>query len=160
MDAQYGHSVTEFRGIAEVHMESWQKLVDDADYNPLRDTQVFGPPQEFYDHALVYYGGRDQFVQFGNYETLDAAVRLTNQSFSLPTGSGALNLGADYRMNRLAKYTDARVFGDGSLLEQPTIWAGRTVERISVFGELQAPLLPKSWLPAWIKDFEADANDD
>jgi iron complex outermembrane recepter protein len=157
MDAQYGHSVTEFRGVADVDTTSWQKLVDDGLYNPLRDTQKFGPPKEFYDHALIFYGGRDQFVRLGDYETLDAAIRVTNQSFSLPTGSGALNLGGDYRMNRLARYVDARFFGDGSLLEEPTVWSGRTVERISAFGELQAPLLPSTWLPRWITDFEADA---
>ncbi|HTO02128.1 MAG TPA: TonB-dependent receptor, partial [Opitutus sp.] len=156
MDAQYGHSVTEFRGVAGVDTESWQQLIDDGIYNPLRDTQVIGPPQEFYDHALIFYGGRDQFVQLGNYETLDAALRITNQSFSLPTGSGAVSIGGDYRMNRLAKYTDARVFGDGTPVETPTVWSGRTVERISAFGELQAPLVPASWLPSWIREIETD----
>ena len=156
LDAQYGHSVTQFRGLATTDQEHWQKLVDDGIYNPLRDTQKFAPPQEFYDHALVYYGGRGRFVTLGDYETIDAALRVTNQSLSLPTGSGAVSVGGDYRLNRLAGYTDERRFGDGELLEAPTHWSGRTVERISAFGELQAPLLPRSWLPFWIKDVESD----
>ncbi len=32
----------------------------------------------------------------------------------------------------------------------------RTLERMSVFGELQAPLLPKAWLPKPVKAFEID----
>lgn len=156
MDAQYGHSVTQFRGLVGVDAEHWQKLVDEGSYNPLTDTQKFGPPAAFYDRALVYYGGRNQFVTLGDYHTLDAAIRITNQSFPWPTGSGALSFGGEYRMNQLGRYVDEQRFGDGSLLETPTTWAGRTVERISALGELQAPLLPQSWLPHWIKDVEAD----
>lgn len=156
MDAQYGHSVTTFRGVATVDRDRWQKLVDDGLYNPLRDTQQFGPPQAFYDHALVFYGARDRFITVGDYETIDAAVRVTNQSLSLPTGSGAVNVGADYRMNRLGKYTDARHTGAGELIEEPTSWAGRTIERISAFTELQAPLLPANWLPKFIREIETD----
>ncbi|MEO6003607.1 MAG: TonB-dependent receptor plug domain-containing protein [Opitutus sp.] len=160
MDAQYGHSVTKFRGLAAADSDAWrtawQKLVDTGAYNPLRDTQQFGPPEAFYDHTIVYYGARDRFVTLGDYQTLDAALRVTNQSFALPTGSGAISLGGDYRMNRLSKYTDERRFGDGTLVETPTIWAGRTVERISAFGELQAPLVPRTWLPRWIKEIETD----
>jgi len=156
MDAQYGHSVTRFRGIAGVDPDRWQRLVDTGVYNPLRDTQKYGPPQAFYDQAIIFYGARDRFVTLGDYETLDAALRITNQSLPLPTGSGAVSVGGDYRMNRLSKYTDERRFGDGTLADTPTYWAGRTVERISAFAELQAPLIPHPWLPHWIKEIETD----
>lgn len=156
MDAQYGHSVTKFRGVAGVDPEHWQTLVDEGTYNPLRDTQKFGPPRDFYDRALVFYGSRNQFVTLGDYHTLDAAIRITNPSLTLPTGSGALSFGGEYRMNQLGRYIDERRFGDDSLLETPTAWSGRTVERISALGELQAPLLPRTWLPSWIKEVETD----
>jgi outer membrane receptor protein involved in Fe transport len=156
MDAQYGHSVTKFRGVSNIDPARWQQLVDEGVYNPLRDTQTIGPPQAFYDRAVVFYGGRDQFVTLGNYETLDAALRVTNQSLSLPTGSGALSIGGDYRMNRLGTYVDARRTGDGQLIEAPTVWTGRMIERISAFTELQAPLLPSTWLPRWIKEIDTE----
>ena len=157
MDAQYGHSRTRYRGLVGADDTRWQALVDRGGYQPLRDTQHFGPPASFYDEVLIYYGGRGRFVTLGDYDTIDAAFRVTNQSFTLPTGSGALNLGADYRLNRLASYIDERRFGTGELTGPAVTWQGRTVERISAFGELQAPLLPSRWLPAWIKDIEADA---
>jgi outer membrane receptor protein involved in Fe transport len=156
MDVQYGHSVTEFRGVVGVDTQRWQQLVDEGAYNPLRDTQVFGPPEAFYDRALVYYGGRNRFVTLGDYQTVDAAIRVINQSLPLPTGSGALSFGGEYRMNQLGPYVDERRFGDGSFAESPTAWTGRTVERISLLGELQAPLLSANTRPPWMKDLEAD----
>jgi len=45
------------------------------------------------------------FCDLGDYETIDAALRITNQSLPLPTGSGAVSVGGDYRLNRLAGYT-------------------------------------------------------
>lgn len=155
LDAQYGHSLTQFRGLSGVDEARWQKLVDDGIYNPLRDTQVFGPPQEFYDRALVYYGGRGKFVTLGDYGTLDTALRVTNRSLPLPTGSGAASIGGDYRSTRLAPYTDNRVLGNGEPVSSSE-WSGRTLERISAFGELQAPLVPSRWLPRWIREVQTD----
>ena len=36
------------------------------------------------------------------------------------------------------------------------MWTGRTLQRISIFGELQAPLLTQRWLPNWIHGVEGD----
>jgi outer membrane receptor protein involved in Fe transport len=156
LDGQYGHNTTKYRGIAGVDTDRWQHLVDTGLYNPLRDTQIHGPPPQFYDEVVKYYGGKGRFVTLGDYDTLDAALRITNQSLTLPTGNGAVTVGGDYRLNRLKAYTDELRYGDGSLVDTPTLWAGRTLERISVFGELQAPLLPPRWLPHWIHEVATD----
>ncbi|MFA5265850.1 MAG: TonB-dependent receptor plug domain-containing protein [Opitutaceae bacterium] len=156
LDTQYGHNLTRYRGVSGVDSESWQKLVDEGAYNPLRDTQVYAPPPEFYDRALIYYGRRGSFVTLGDYETLDSAFRVTNRSLPLPTGHGAASFGGDYRLNHLASFSDERRFGDGTLVDTPSRWRGRTLQRISAFGELQAPLLPPRWLPPWLRKIEAD----
>ena len=155
-DTQYAHSLSKYRGLAGADSDRWQQLVDQGTYNPLRDTQVHGPPQEFYDQALIYYGARGRYATLGNYDTLDAALRITNQSLSLPTGVGAVSLGGDYRRNHLADYADVRRYADGSLASDPILWAGRTLQRYSVFGELQAPVLPSTRLPRWLTGLEAD----
>ncbi len=155
-DTQYAHNIAKYRGLALPDAGRWQQLADQGLYNPLRDTQVHNPPAEFYDRVLVYYGGRGRFVTLGDYDTLDAALRITNRSLSLPTGSGAVNFGGDYRRNQLASYTDERRFGDGSLAEVPIQWTGRTLQRYSAFGELQAPVLPERWLPHWLRKIETD----
>jgi outer membrane receptor protein involved in Fe transport len=156
LDGQFGHNTTKYRGIAGADGDRWQQLVDAGVYNPLRDTQVHGPPPQFYDEVLKYYGGKGRFVTLGDYDTLDTALRITNQSLALPTGNGAATLGGDYRLSRLKSYTDEQRYGDGSLVDTPTLWAGRTLERISVFGEFQAPLLPPRWLPHWIREVATD----
>ena len=156
LDTQYAHSLVKFRGTAGADPVRWQQLVDQGIYNPLRDTQVSGPPQEFYDRVLIYRGAPDRFVKLGNYDTLDGAIRVTNQSLPLPTGLGVLNVGGDYRRTHLASFFDVRRFADGSLASDPIEWTGRTLERISVFGELQAPLLKQRWLPNWIHGVEGD----
>src|SRR6185295_14669115 len=110
LDAQYGRSIAKYRGIAGADYSRWQEMVDAGRYNPLRDTQVFGPPQEFYDRVLIHRGGVGNFVTLGGYSTIDASVRATNHAFTFPTGSGAINFGADYRRNELAKHNDERRF--------------------------------------------------
>lgn len=155
-DVQYAHNVVKYRGLAGADQERWQALVDKAHYNPLRDTQVFGPPSEFYEQVLIYRQARGQFATLGDFNTLDAAVRLANQILALPTGRGALNLGGDYRRTHLAAFTDERRFGDGTLAREPQLWSGRTLRRVSVFGELQAPLIPAKRLPSWLKMIETD----
>jgi hypothetical protein len=45
--ASTGQNVAKYRGISGADYARWQQLVDEGRYNPLRDTQVFGPPQEF-----------------------------------------------------------------------------------------------------------------
>ncbi|HWA08066.1 MAG TPA: TonB-dependent receptor [Opitutaceae bacterium] len=156
LDTQYGHSVTRYRGLAGIDAARWQQLVDQGLYNPLRDTQTHGAPAEFYDRALIYYGGRGRFVTFGNYDALDAALRLSNVALPFPTGTAAVNFGGDYRRNHLAPYTSEQRYGDGSLAAAPVRLSGRTLQRVSVFGELQAPLLPVRWLPDWIREIQAD----
>lgn len=156
LDTQYAHNLVKYRGIAGADPDRWQQLVDDGGYNPLRDTQVHGPPQAFYDRVLVYYGGPGRFVTLGNYDTIDAAVRVTNEALTLPTGEAKLNFGGDYRRNHLGSYTEQPYFADGTLAHIPTQFSGRTLQRYSVFGELQAPLLPDSWLPRWLRRVEAD----
>ena len=156
LDGQYTRSLTHFRGLVGADTDRWQALVDRGVYNPLRDTQVFAPPAEFYDEVLVYRGGRDRFVTLSDYTTFDGAIRLTNQALRLPTGRGTLTLGADFRRNELARHVDTTVFADGLAAAAPVAWTGRTLDRYSFFGELQTPLLPARWLPRWIRGAEAD----
>lgn len=156
LDTQYGHSVTQYRGVASIDAARWQQLVDRGSYNPLRDTQNYRPPTAFYDQALVFYGRRGQYVTLGNYRTVDTAVRVANQTLPLPTGPGAVNAGFDYRIVQLDQFTDERRYGDGSLAATSVRWSGRWLQRMSTFGELQAPLLPSRWLPRWIKSVAAD----
>jgi outer membrane receptor protein involved in Fe transport len=156
LDTQYGHSLTRYRGLADVDSARWQQLVDEGRYNPLRDTETQAAPADFYDRALIYYGGRDRFVTFGNYDALDSALRITNSLLALPTGTGVVNFGGDYRRNHLAPSTTEQRFGDGSLVRAPIRWSGRTLQRFSVFGELQAPLVPARWLPDWIREVQTD----
>jgi len=118
--------------------------------------QKFAPPAEFYREVLLYRGGRDRFVTLGDYQTFDGAIRLTNQALLLPTGRGTLALGADLRRNRLAPHVDTTVFADGTPAGAAVAWSGRTLDRYSFFGELQAPLLPARWLPGWIRGIETD----
>lgn len=155
-DAQYAHNVTKYRGLAGVSPERWQQLVDDGRYNPLRDTQVHGPPSAFYNEVVIYRGGLGRFSTLGDYDTLDLALRATNEDLVLPTGRGAINVGADYRSNHLSGSKDERRFADGTYSEEPIRWNGRTLQRYSVFGELQAPLLSERWQPRWIRRVESD----
>ena len=78
LDAQYTRSLTDYRGFAGVDPLNWQKIVDEGKYNPLRDTQVHGPPEAFYDEVLIYNGSRGNFITFSDYDTLDAALRVTS----------------------------------------------------------------------------------
>jgi iron complex outermembrane receptor protein len=156
LDAQYGLNVTQYRGIQGVDTSRWQQLVTQGVYNPLRDTQVSGPPQQFYDQALIFYGREGSFVTLGDYDTFDASLRVTDPSFHFPTGSGTLTLGGDYRLARLATFVNALRYGDGSLVAPPDVWEGRTLQRISTFFEAQAPLLPARWLPPWIHAIDLD----
>ena len=157
LDAQYAHNLAKYRGLARDGFDGarWQQLVDQGKYQPLRDTQAAGPPAEFYDQVLIYYGGPGRFVTLGNYDTLDGAVRVTNQNLTLPTGSGVVNFGADYRRNHLAAYTEQPRFADGSLARPPDQYSGRTLQRYSVFGELQTPVLSAGRRPAWLTAFDA-----
>lgn len=155
-DVQYAHNLTKYRGVSEPNHQRWQQLVDAGRYNPLRDTQVHSPSAEFYDRVLKYYGGRGQFVTLGDYEAIDTAVRISNQTLVLPTGIGAVSVGGDYRRNRLDAYFNSQRYGDGSLVGSPVEWTGRRLERISAFGELQSPLLPEHWLPGWLQRIETD----
>lgn len=154
-DLQTARNVSRYRGLAGADHTRWQQLVDQGRYNPLRDTQLFAPPAAFYEEVLLYQGGPDRFVKVGDYRTLDAAVRLAQPALPLPTGDAVLNLGADYRQNRLAGFTDEKRYADGSLAQPPEVWTGRTLERYSFFGELQAPLVPRTKLPAPVCGLEA-----
>jgi outer membrane receptor protein involved in Fe transport len=156
VDAQYGLSITRYRGLEGVDNTRWQQLVDQGIYNPLRDTQVFGPPAQFYDKALIFYGSPGSFVTLGEYDTFDSSLRITNSSLRLPTGSASITVGGDYRLARLESYVNELTYGDGSPVAPPDVWVGRSLQRISAFGELQAPLLPSKWLPKWIKSVETD----
>ncbi|AOS44951.1 Vitamin B12 transporter BtuB precursor [Lacunisphaera limnophila] len=157
LDTQYARNLARYRGLVGVDSDRWQQLVDDGRYQPLRDTQVHGPPPEFYDRALIYYGGPGRFVKLGDYHTLEGAVRLTHEALPLPTGEGTVNLGTDYRLNRLAAYTEEPRYADGTPAAEIVRWSGRTLERMSVFGEIQAPLVPARWLPRAITAVETDS---
>lgn len=154
LDAQVARNLSRYRGLAGADPERWQELVDSGRYNPLRDTQVRPPPDAFYDEVLIHHGAPGRFVKVGDYATLDAAARIIQPSLPLPTGVGALNLGTDYRRNRLRGYRDERRHADGSLAAPIEEWSGRTLERYSFFGEIQAPLLPQTLLPAGVRHLE------
>ena len=74
----------------------------------------------------------------------------------MPTGEAVFNLGADYRISSLAGFVAEQRFGDGALARASQEWDGRTIERISFFGELQAPLVPREVLPDWLRTIEGD----
>lgn len=156
LDAQYAQNLVRYRGLAGADPARWQRLVDEGRYNPLRDTQSFGPPAAFYDEVLIHHGRAGSFVTFGDYRAVDTAARLTNQLFELPTGTSTIHLGADYRVTELASYTDELRYADGSPAAPPERWQGRTLERVSVFGELQAPVLPIGRLPVWLRALDAN----
>jgi iron complex outermembrane recepter protein len=156
IDTQYAFSKTKYRGIDSVDNRRWQALVDRGDYDPFRDTQVHLADPAFYDEVLVYTEGRGEFATLGEYETIDGAVRLTQETLSLPTGQGVLNAGADYRISTLSGVDSPLEFGDGTEAKPAQRWAGRTLERVSVFSELQAPLLPREKLPSWIRSWETN----
>jgi hypothetical protein len=157
-DAQYGLSITKYRGIEGVDPNVWQQLVDEGAYNPLRDTQAYGPPQPFYDQALIYYGSEGSFVTLGDYDTFDAALRISNEKMWFPTGRASVTFGGDFRYEGLASYDDILRYGDGSVFGSPVDWVGRSLQRVSVFGELQAPLIPKRRLPGWIEHVDTDVS--
>jgi len=156
LDAQFASNITKYRGLAPPDTDRWQQLTDRGIYNPLRDTQVHSPPPEFYDQVLVFYGAKGRFVTLGNYDALDTALRVTNQFLTLPTGSGVANFGVDYRVVRLADFTQVLRHGDGTEAAPPQEYTGRRIERYSVFGELQAPLYPAARLPGWLRKIEGD----
>lgn len=156
LDTQLSHSTVRDRELIGADVERWKHLLDTGAYNPFRDTQIFGPPAAFYDQVLIYRGGRGHFVTLGDYTTLDAALRFTNERLHLPTGEGIANVGADYRRNSLGQFTDEHRYGDGSLAATPDRWSSRAIARYSFFGELQAPLVPKHRLPRWIRSADAD----
>ena len=156
LDLQYSHNLVKYRGLAGASADRWQQLVDAGLYNPLRDTQQYGPPRQFYDEVLIYRGSRGRFVTLGNYETVDAALRVRNESLHLPTGPGIVNAGADFRRNQMAGFTDQQRFGDGSLAGEPLRWDPRMLDRYSFFGELQAPVVPSAKLPRWLHAADAD----
>ncbi|MDP3069065.1 MAG: carboxypeptidase regulatory-like domain-containing protein [Opitutaceae bacterium] len=155
-DGQYGRNLSRYRGLAGADSTRWEKLIDEGRYNPLRDPQVLAPPQEFYDQVLIYRGGQGRFITVGDYTTIDASVRLGHRALALPTGTAAVNLGADYRHNALARHLDERRFADGTLAADPVLYLGRAIERYSIFGEVQAPLLPDRWRPVWLHGLEGD----
>jgi hypothetical protein len=156
-DGQYARNIARYRGLVRADQDRWQALVDTGRYNPLRDTQVAVAPAAFYDEVLVYYDAPGRFVTLGDYETFEGALRVTNEALLLPTGSSTVNVGADYRLSRLAPYTEQPRFADGTPAPEIVEWSGRSLERISVFGEIQAPLLPARWLPRWLKGVETDS---
>jgi outer membrane receptor protein involved in Fe transport len=156
LDTQYAHNFTQYRGLAGADTARWQQLADDGRYQPLRDTQVYGPPPAFYDEVLIFRGARGHFVTLGDYSTIDLAGRISNESLTLPTGPAVVNAGGDYRRNHLGPYADERRYADGSLAADPAQWSGRTLAQYSVFGELQAPLVPARWLPHWLHQAQAD----
>ncbi len=152
LDGQYARNVARYRGFAAPDEARWQALVDEGRYQPLRDTQRFGPPDAFLDEVLVYQGARGATIRLGDFSTVEAAVRLTHHALPLPTGEGVLNAGADYRRSEMQPFVDERRRGDGTLAAEPVLWQGRRLERYSVFGELQAPLLPRARRPRWLDD--------
>ena len=155
-DVQVARSQAYFRGLAGADTERWSELANSGEYPIFRDTQIFGPPLAYYDRVLIYEGRRDEHVSVGDYDTLDATLRLTHDDLSLPTGPAQLHGGMDYRRNHLAGQVRERRYGDGTLAEEPTAWSGRAIERVSLFGELLAPVWPVAHLPSWLRHATLD----
>ena len=155
-DAQLARNRVRQRGFVTTDTGRWQQLVDEGRYNPLRDTQVSPPPAAFYDEVLIYRGESGAFVPLGDYQVFDGALRLTREELPLPMGNALLNLGTDYRLTRFKGFTEQYRYGDGSPAGDPIVWLTRTLERVSVFGELQAPLLKDEWKPRWLRRAEVD----
>lgn len=150
-DAQYARNTVWYRGLLGADAERWQRLVDENRYNPLRDPQHVAPPEAFYDEVLIFRGGRGELVKLGDYHALDTTVRLTREALPGPTGDALINLGLDYRLTWMEDYIDRPTYGDGTPVAPPEVWRGRTLERVSAFGEVQAPLLPAHWRPGWLR---------
>ena len=157
VDAQFGKNVTRYRGFAGIDMKRWQNLVDAGLYNPLRDSRITPAPQTFYDQVVEYQGFKNQFVQLGDFTTLDVAIRATNSVLNLPMGVSTLNIGADYRRDHLASTNATAHYADGSQAGNQNVWLGRTLQQYSAFTEFQAPLLARSWLPSWLRAIETDS---
>ena len=157
-DSQYTRALTRYRGLAGVDSDRWQALVDQGLYNPLRDTQAYPPPPAFYQQALIYYGGPGRFINHDNDQTIETAVRVANTALALPTGTGAVNVGSDYTIERSANFNDDQRFGDGTVSDTSGEWVGRTLQTYSAFAELQAPLLPGRWLPVWLHRVGVDVG--
>lgn len=155
-DAQYARNTVRSRGLLGADAGRWQKLVDDGRYNPLRDTQSHPPPAAFYDEVLVFRGRRGEFVTLGDYHALDTAIRVIRDDLPVPTGDATVNLGFDYRLTWMEDYIERATYGDGTTASEPQRWRGRTLERVSGFGEVQAPLLPRSLLPTWLRSADVD----
>jgi len=149
-------NVVKYRGLSGADPARWQALIDQGAYNPLRDTQRYGPPPAFYDSVLIYRGGRGKFVTLGDYRTLDVAARVTNQELNLPTGRSSVVAGADYRRLQLRDYAEEFLYADGTRAADPVLRSGRQLERYSFFSELQTPLVPRRWLPHWIRQIDGD----
>lgn len=156
LDAQYAHNLTKYRGLAGADTWRWQQLIDEGRYNPFRDTLAHPASPEFYDEVLVYRGGHNRFVTLGSYDTLDLAFRGSNEALKLPTGTGAVTIGGDYRRNHLDDFLEEPRYGDGRPAGSPAVWDGRTLTRYSIFGEVRAPLLPTHRLPRWLRQAEAN----
>jgi iron complex outermembrane recepter protein len=155
-DAQYARNTVRYRGLAGVDAGRWQQLVDEGRYQPLRDTQVHGAPPAFYDEVVIYRGRRGEYLPLGDYSVLDGALRLTREKLPLPTGDALLNVGADYRQTQFHGFTEQWQYGDGTPAAPAVDWQSRALERLSVFGELQAALLPQAWTPGWLRRAEVD----
>lgn len=155
-DAQVSRNIVKYRGLSAANPDRWQALVDQGLYNPLRDTQRFAPPPAFYDSVLVYRGGRSRFVTLGDYRTLDVSARVSNQELTLPTGRASMIAGADYRRLQLADYLEESLYADGTRAADPIVRTGRQIERYSFFAEGQAPVVPRRWLPHWLRQVETD----
>lgn len=155
-DLQLARSAARYRGLAGVDQARWLAAVESGEYPIFRDTQIFGPPAVFYDRVLIYEGERGAFVSVGDYDTLDATFRLTHDDLPLPTGSAQVHAGVDFRRNELAGQTRERRYSDGTLAREPEAWSGRAIERVSVFGEVLAPLLPANRLPGWLRSADID----
>ena len=156
LDGQYANNVARYRGLLRADHDRWQEAAATGEYNPLRDPQAFDASDVFYDRVLVYYGGPGRFVTLGDYDTFQGTARVTNEALELPTGKSTVNGGVDYSVYRLAPYTEEPRFADGTPAAEIVRWSGRTLERISVFGELQAPLVPAARLPHALKAVELD----
>jgi len=143
LDAQYAHNLAKYRGLAGADAaagSNWSMRGSTIRCATPRSTDR---RRSFYDHVLIYYGNRGRFVTLGNYDTVDASVRITNQSLVLPTGLGARTSAPTTGacIWRITPTSNASATAHWRRIRSSG--RGAFCNATAYSGELQAPLLPR-----------------
>ncbi|WP_438480496.1 TonB-dependent receptor plug domain-containing protein [Oleiharenicola lentus] len=153
VDAQAAISESEYT-YAGVNSTRLNELVASGAYNPFRDTRAYAIPQAVYDYA-AFVSTFDRPYKGTSWQT---NARLSNHRLPLPTGEGVLVVGGDFLRTEGNGYAYVSRFADGSRNSgfDAGANAGRQRDDWGIFAELQAPLVPKAWLPRAIERVSGD----